>query len=143
MASRLYPINDAPALVEKLVGAPAGTAARHAEIEKHYKDMKATLNTFFRLPDTTEEQKDQLRRIHHIIDRDEWETMNQRHEEGQHIANVEHFSLYGWGRVCSPLATEEYGRETDPARVLQMLADQGVTLPDGVTVEDIGGVKWC
>lgn len=138
MASRLYPVNESPALIAKLVGVDPSVVTRHAEIEAQYKGIKATLDGFFRLPDTTDEQKNRLRQVFHIVERDEYSTM---HDDAE-LGKVEHFKLYGWGRVCHR-GVEEYGRETEPSKVLAMLASQGVTLPDGVSVEELGGVKWC
>jgi len=128
MATRLYPSNNAPALLEKLAGVPSGTFGRLQEIEgKHpkrnlptpegYEEADAFYKTVFASPD---------------------------------LNRLDNFMTFGWGRLTTEATRliKRWGQiyygggVDDPAKVSELLQAQGVTLPSDVTVEQLGGVYW-
>ncbi len=140
MGVRLYPINGDMGLAEKLVGVPAGTWDKLHNIEVAFHTAKKVLNEGF--AECDEEEQNRRRRAWHQLDSDEYDAKHG--PDSDDIAKLDHFITYGWGGFY------DYKGQCDDPNVgriegitcLILLRDNGITLPDGVTWEDIQGVKW-
>ena len=127
MATRLYPNNAIPELLERLAGVPQGTYERLVAVDDKY-PLRHGMNT-----------KGFAQRQAHY---DEiYADVN--------LNALEDMRVFGWGRlapsvsaIIQEIGDYEYGGGiTDPVQTQRILAVQGVDL-HGVSVEEIEGVRW-
>lgn len=136
MATRLYPHTKNTAVLEKLADVPAGTAAQHEEINRKFKEAKEALNVGF--AECSEDEQARRRREHFRIDEEEWNANN----DAPNVGTYDGFLTFGWGRV-NPLCDGYSGFTDDPVQVAAILKGQGVTLPEGMKIEELEGLGWC
>ncbi len=60
------------------------------------------------------------------------------------VANLQHFKLFGWGRVILPCYMEDSccGGTDDLNKIKDILDEMDIQLPPGVKIADLEGVHW-
>ncbi len=122
MATRLYPNTKNPAILEKLAGVPAGTAARLEAIQKRQEEEMAGKDFF---------ERNEIGFRH----------FQEMHETPE--GDLSTFLTFGWGRVDMGACPDYSGSNDDEVGVAQILRRHPVQLPADVTVAELEGVHWC
>ena len=134
MGTRMYPVTSVTEILEKLAGVPAGTekAIRLKQAAARQECESRGIKTY-----SPEGHKVFFEMLNNF-------TPNER--------RYYDFILYGWGHLTEDAFSIIYdmfdGEIHYVATVLDhslaeaLLKAQGVTLPDGITLDDIKGVKW-
>jgi hypothetical protein len=122
MGIRLYPNTKNPVALERIVGVPAGTAARLAEMEKRHAEEREG-NTDPELG------------------------YRQYCEKDGAIGEFDTFLTFGWGKFFDPLgvAPGYSGSLSDPEKIASLFGANGIT-PTTELDEYIAlceGVHWC
>lgn len=132
MGTRLYPISKDNAVIEKLVGVPAGS------MELFKKFQEELLEKF---PDTKDPIMDQDQEPSYL----RWSAINDHPVFGV----LDHFETYGWGKfnlwILKFFELDTCAGQTTDAKVItELLSSTGVS-PDSDQVKllvDTGGVCW-
>ena len=131
MATRLFPRTEDAALLERLAGVEAGTAARLAELEAEAEPLAEGFEGYGEYQAACFAFLDRLRA-----------------EPG--TDRLHSFKTSGWGRVTANaghtmLAADldsVCGSAEEPGLVAELLRGQGNALPAGVSATYIKGVYW-
>jgi hypothetical protein len=120
MGMRLYPNTQRVESVEKLAGVPAGTMERLDALRKQYGVDDESLGFF--------ERENAYGRFFDAKERD------------ANVNVLDHFVLFGWGKVYSPEHQNEWGggRIDDIATVAALFKDEGIEADPALTE----GVHW-
>jgi hypothetical protein len=121
MATRLYPITNNPATLERLAGVPAGT---YAKLEA----LRATRNS-------RPGQENAQAVFYEAVYND------------KNLVRMNNFNVFGWGRVNPDACPDYSGRETDPVKCLDILAAHGIEIDlsgenGALEVADLEGLCW-
>lgn len=131
MGVRLYPKSDDPAVLEKMIGVPAGTHQRLEELKtKHKADLKA-------LQDGTLDRE--------ISEYDlEYEQYCEISDDPD-LGPMNRFLIYGWGKLQRPTpgGADDYCGEIPPESTVMYLMAQSVYDIDVVKlVQQTGGLIY-
>jgi hypothetical protein len=144
MATRLSPHTENPAILEKLSGVPAGTAARLAAIQKPFADRLIELNAEFQR--AIPPRQDEIYRETSDTQAEEYDAIRKDAD----VAEFYNFTQSGWGRMDRDTidTIESFGMDPvcgityDVTQVVQLLNDQGIRLPDDIRARDLEGLQW-
>jgi hypothetical protein len=132
MATRLYPVTEKPEVLEALADVPRGTYWALQVVSVMNADRwplpKMVRDSLYRLLDDLAMRHFEF--LHHF----------------PNLEQLDNFIQNGWGRARSSVCFTEpryaIGNSTDTAEVAEILAAQGVILPPGLGLADLGGVRW-
>lgn len=150
MGTRLYPITETPETLEALCGVAPGTHAALKLLQNQERAEKSDIQEAFEAAMSVGADLAPLRQLWLETDEQYYEAI-QRHRD---TAILDNFLVFGWGKLtsgCWALLNEwnrgnenpgYCGETKDQGKVADLLNEQYVALPDGITIESLEGLAW-
>lgn len=127
MATRLYPTTDDPVVLAKLIGVhPAHVVKAQALLAGGQETHEAALKP---IVEAIGAYCDEGYALHVLLQ-----------ELAPDVQKARQFLIFGWGRMRAD--REPCGHTSRAHEMRALLIQQGVTLPEGMLVEELCGLCW-
>jgi hypothetical protein len=146
MGTRLYPKTENSEILEALYGAKPGTHKAYLDIQIHERTEKADLQAAYEAALSVGADVRPIQNLYAATD-DMFYHMTVATPD---LAYISDFLVFGWRKLKGDVFrylqnvghTGTCGETTDQEEMAEILSLQGVDLPKGITLNDLGGLAW-